>query len=73
MQSTFRHRGVYSTQTPEQIKARQRMAQFPDWESGKCEVLVVAKDKWVPVVRLMGKVRDRDPNVLAVLHPQRRR
>lgn len=54
MKSTFRARGVYTTQTPEQIKARERMAMFPSGEG--VEVLRTDKEKWVPVVRLMGKL-----------------
>lgn len=39
-------------QTEEQVKARKRMALFP--ENG--EVLFVQPDLWVPVVRLEGKL-----------------
>lgn len=54
MQSMIRARGVYAQQTPEQVKARERMAMFPDGEG--VEVLRTDKEKWVPVVRLMGKL-----------------
>jgi molybdopterin-biosynthesis enzyme MoeA-like protein len=54
MQSTFRARGVYSQQTPEQVKARERMAEFPT--GAEVEVLRVEREKWVPVVRVKGKV-----------------
>jgi len=39
-------------QNPEQRAARERMALFPD----KAEVLFIAPDVWVPVVRLEGKL-----------------
>ncbi|THH31849.1 hypothetical protein EUX98_g2354 [Antrodiella citrinella] len=39
-------------QNPEQRTARERMALFPD----KAEVLFIAPDVWVPVVRLEGKL-----------------
>lgn len=54
-----------SKATPEQKKARERMALFPtakgghggDGEGGaRSEVVFVGEDKWVPVVRLAGKV-----------------
>ncbi|KAF7376030.1 MoCF-biosynth domain-containing protein [Mycena sanguinolenta] len=41
-----------ATQTPQQRAATERMALFPD----RAEVLVVAEDIWVPVVRLEGKL-----------------
>lgn len=54
--------------TPAQKEARERMALFPtaaggyrgDGEAGvKSEVIFVESDKWVPVVRLAGKVSSR--------------
>ena len=51
--------------TPAQKEARERMALFPtakgghggDGEGGaRSEVIFVSEDKWVPVVRLGGKV-----------------
>lgn len=57
MQASIAARGGFQQQTPEQVEARQRMAMFP---TGKdAEVLFVQEDKWVPVVRVMGKVRCR--------------
>ncbi|KAJ6591177.1 MoaB/Mog domain-containing protein [Mycena vulgaris] len=41
-----------STQTPQQRAATERMALFPD----KAEIIFVAQDLWVPVVRLEGKL-----------------
>lgn len=52
--------------TPAQKEARERMALFPiakgghgsDGEGGaRSELIFVAEDKWVPVLRLGGKVR----------------
>lgn len=54
MQANLKARGMISQQNEEQKKARERMALFPT--GGNAEVLFVADDKWVPVVRLMGKV-----------------
>ena len=48
--------------TPAQNEARERMALFPTAkEQGdvSSEAIFVAGDKWVPVVRLAGKVSDR--------------
>lgn len=52
MEEASRHRVWMSQQTEEQRTARKRMALFP--EAG--EVLFVASDIWVPVVRLEGKL-----------------
>ncbi|KAG2748728.1 Molybdopterin binding protein [Suillus brevipes Sb2] len=52
MEEASRHRVWMSQQTEEQRTARKRMALFP--EAG--EVLFVASDVWVPVVRLEGKL-----------------
>jgi hypothetical protein len=55
-----------SKATPAQKEARDRMALFPTAQGGhsgdgnggaRSEVIFVAEDKWVPVVRLGGKVR----------------
>lgn len=59
-----------SKATPAQKEARDRMALFPTAQGGhggdangnggaRSEVIFVAEDKWVPVVRLGGKVRRR--------------
>lgn len=54
-----------SKATPAQKEARERMALFPTAKGGhegdgqggsRSEVIFVAEDKWVPVVRLGGKV-----------------
>jgi hypothetical protein len=54
--------------TPAQKEARERMALFPTAKGGhggdgqggpRSEVIFVEEDKWVPVVRLGGKVRWR--------------
>ncbi|KAI0357678.1 Molybdopterin binding protein [Trametes cingulata] len=47
-----RHRTDMAQQTPEQRAARERMALFP----ARAEVLFIAPDIWVPVVRLEGKL-----------------
>ncbi|KAJ8585703.1 Molybdopterin binding protein [Rhizopogon salebrosus TDB-379] len=52
MEEASRHRTWLSQQSEEQRTARKRMALFP--EAG--EVLFVAGDSWVPVVRLEGKL-----------------
>ncbi|KAG0698789.1 MoaB/Mog domain-containing protein, partial [Suillus ampliporus] len=52
MEEASRHRTWMSQQSEEQRTARKRMALFP--EAG--EVLFVASDIWVPVVRLEGKL-----------------
>lgn len=57
MQASIAARGGFQQQTPEQVQARQRMAMFPTGD--KAEVLFVQEDKWVPVVRVMGKVSPR--------------
>lgn len=57
MQASIAARGGFQQQTPEQVEARQRMAMFPTGE--QAEVLFVQEDKWVPVVRVMGKVSCR--------------
>lgn len=54
MQAAIAARGGFQQQTPEQVQARQRMAMFPTGDNA--EVLFVQEDKWVPVVRVMGKV-----------------
>ncbi|KAJ9102614.1 hypothetical protein QFC19_004723 [Naganishia cerealis] len=54
MQASIVARGGFQQQTPEQVQARQRMAMFPTGD--KAEVLFVQEDKWVPVVRVMGKL-----------------
>ncbi|KAJ9127664.1 hypothetical protein QFC24_001074 [Naganishia onofrii] len=54
MQAAIAARGGFQQQTPEQVKARERMALFPSGEGA--EVIFVQEDKWVPVVRVMGKV-----------------
>lgn len=46
-------------QTAEQRTARERMALLPTGQGA--EHLFVAKDKWVPVVRLGGKVSCPSP------------
>lgn len=54
-----------SKATPAQKEARERMALFPTAKGGhgddgqggsRSEVIFVAEDKWVPVLRLGGKV-----------------
>lgn len=57
MQANIKARGLISQQNEEQKKARERMALFPTGEGA--EVLFTTEDKWVPVVRLMGKVSRR--------------
>ncbi|KAG1772484.1 MoaB/Mog domain-containing protein [Suillus placidus] len=52
MEEASRHRTWITQQSEEQRTARKRMALFP--EAG--EVLFVASDIWVPVVRLEGKL-----------------
>jgi len=52
MAQMIKHRAWISTQTPQQRAATERMALFPD----RAEVLFVAEDIWVPVVRLEGKL-----------------
>ncbi|TFY74180.1 hypothetical protein EWM64_g9833 [Hericium alpestre] len=47
-----KHRPWVAQQNDEQRKARERMALFPE----KAEVLFIARDLWVPVVRLEGKL-----------------
>ncbi|KAJ9110727.1 hypothetical protein QFC20_002768 [Naganishia adeliensis] len=54
MQAAIAARGGFQQQTPEQVHARQRMAMFPTGDNA--EVLFVQEDKWVPVVRVMGKL-----------------
>ncbi|KAL7284689.1 hypothetical protein ACG7TL_001992 [Trametes sanguinea] len=52
MAEMTRHRADMAQQTPEQRAARERMALFPR----DAEVLFIAPDIWVPVVRLAGKL-----------------
>ncbi|TCD68792.1 hypothetical protein EIP91_009806 [Steccherinum ochraceum] len=53
MSEMSKHRWAsLAQQNPEQRAARERMALFPD----KAEVLFIAPDVWVPVVRLEGKL-----------------
>ncbi|KAH7883066.1 MoaB/Mog domain-containing protein [Phlebopus sp. FC_14] len=52
MEESIRHRTSFAQQTEEQRIARKRMALFPN----AAEVLFVASDIWVPVVRLQGKL-----------------
>ncbi|KAI8989041.1 MoaB/Mog domain-containing protein [Trametes punicea] len=52
MNEMTRHRADMALQTPEQRAARERMALFP----ARAEVLFIAPDVWVPVVRLEGKL-----------------
>ncbi|EGO01312.1 hypothetical protein SERLA73DRAFT_50770 [Serpula lacrymans var. lacrymans S7.3] len=52
MEEMSKHRSWVATQTEEQRTARKRMALFPE----RAEVLFVARDIWVPVVRLEGKL-----------------
>jgi len=52
MTQMIKHRTWMATQTPQQRAATERMALFPD----RAEVLFVAEDIWVPVVRLEGKL-----------------
>lgn len=52
MEESGKHRAWVSKQTEEQRTARKRMALFPD----AAEVIFVASDIWVPVVRLQGKL-----------------
>ncbi|KAF7297124.1 MoCF-biosynth domain-containing protein [Mycena indigotica] len=52
MTQMAKHRHWFSTQTPQQRAATERMALFPN----RAEVLFVAEDIWVPVVRLEGKL-----------------
>ncbi|PPQ93727.1 hypothetical protein CVT25_013067 [Psilocybe cyanescens] len=47
-----KHRSWVGTQNAEQLAATHRMALFPE----KAEVIFVAEDIWVPVVRLAGKL-----------------
>jgi len=52
MSELSKHRSWIHTQNQEQRSARQRMALFP----ANAETLFVARDMWVPVVRLEGKL-----------------
>ncbi|KAJ7481706.1 MoaB/Mog domain-containing protein [Mycena latifolia] len=52
MAQMVKHRTWMSTQSPQQRAATERMALFPD----QAEILFVAQDIWVPVVRLEGKL-----------------
>ncbi|KAJ7701823.1 MoaB/Mog domain-containing protein [Mycena rosella] len=52
MAQMVKHRTWISTQTPQQRAATERMAEFP----AGGEIIFVAKDIWVPVVRLEGKL-----------------
>nr|GAT48611.1 predicted protein [Mycena chlorophos] len=52
MTQMIKQRHWFSTQTPQQRAATERMALFPN----SAEVLFVAEDIWVPVVRLEGKL-----------------
>ncbi|CAK5263747.1 unnamed protein product [Mycena citricolor] len=52
MAALSHQRRRFAEQTPEQKTAMERMALFPD----RAEVLFVAGDIWVPVVRLEGKL-----------------
>ncbi|ETW77343.1 molybdenum cofactor biosynthesis protein [Heterobasidion irregulare TC 32-1] len=52
MAAMSKNRPWVTQQTEEQKKARDRMALFPDC----AEVLFIAKDIWVPVIRLEGKL-----------------
>ncbi|KAH7912853.1 MoaB/Mog domain-containing protein [Hygrophoropsis aurantiaca] len=52
MEETGKHRKWVGKQTEDQKTARKRMALFPD----AAEVLFVASDIWVPVIRLEGKL-----------------
>ncbi|KAJ7507340.1 MoaB/Mog domain-containing protein [Mycena galericulata] len=52
MSQMIKHRTWISTQTPQQRAATERMALFPD----RAEIIFVAQDIWVPVVRLEGKL-----------------
>ncbi|KAF8210102.1 MoaB/Mog domain-containing protein [Mycena galopus ATCC 62051] len=52
MNRMIKHRTWMSTQTPQQRAATERMALFPE----RAEILFVAEDIWVPVVRLESKL-----------------
>ncbi|KAL0946196.1 hypothetical protein HGRIS_012457 [Hohenbuehelia grisea] len=52
MEEMMRHRPWAATQNEQQREATRRMALFPN----AAEVLFIAKDIWVPVVRLEGKL-----------------
>ncbi|KAJ7783009.1 MoaB/Mog domain-containing protein [Mycena metata] len=52
MAQMIKHRSWISAQTPQQRAATERMALFPE----RGEILFVAEDIWVPVVRLEGKL-----------------
>ncbi|KAJ7188393.1 MoaB/Mog domain-containing protein [Mycena filopes] len=52
MGQMIKHRSWISAQTPQQRAATERMALFPE----RGEILFVAEDIWVPVVRLEGKL-----------------
>ncbi|KAI0685922.1 MoaB/Mog domain-containing protein [Cerioporus squamosus] len=52
MNEMIKYRTDIANQTDEQRKARERMALFP----ARAEVLYIAPDVWVPVVRLEGKL-----------------
>ncbi|TFK89524.1 Molybdopterin binding protein [Polyporus arcularius HHB13444] len=52
MNEMIKYRMDIANQTDEQRKARERMALFP----ARAEVLYIAPDVWVPVVRLEGKL-----------------
>jgi hypothetical protein len=55
MHAGLKSRGMDpDAQTPDQRKARERMALLPTGEGS--EIIFVAEEKWVPVVRLGGKV-----------------
>jgi len=52
MAELIKHRSWMHTQNKEQKRARERMALFPS----NAEMLFIARDIWVPVVRLEGKL-----------------
>jgi molybdopterin-biosynthesis enzyme MoeA-like protein len=55
MQAGLKARGIDpNAQNADQRKARERMAELPTGEGAEC--IFVAEDKWVPVVRLGGRV-----------------
>ncbi|KAF7300281.1 MoCF-biosynth domain-containing protein [Mycena kentingensis (nom. inval.)] len=54
MTAMIKQRQWFATQTPQQRAATERMALLPN--GNNTEVLFVAEDIWVPVVRLQGKL-----------------
>jgi hypothetical protein len=69
MHAGLKSRGMDpDAQTADQRKARERMALLPTGEGS--EIIFVAEEKWVPVVRLGGKVGQAGaPHIQSEAHP----